>query len=144
MCESLPPGYAHISLVCRSLLDTHTFLWFGDNDPRLSRTARQLIEDPHNAVLFSVVSVWESSIQVSIGKAKLDPDPIRFYEEHSERNSFTLLSIELRHLAPISILPAHHGDPFDRLLIAQALVEGIPIISRDPAFDAYDGLVRIW
>lgn len=128
----------------RYLLDTHTFIWFADNDPRLSEVARKIIENPRNSVFFSVASIWESSIKVGLQKARLDPNPIQFYEEQRTKNNFLLLSIEPRHLGPISTMPHHHRDPFDRLLIAQSIVENIPLISRDPAFDAYEGLQRIW
>jgi PIN domain nuclease of toxin-antitoxin system len=130
--------------VTRILLDTPTFLWFVDDDQRLSRSARDLIEDPETEVLYSVVSVWESAIKVQLGRSSLLPNPVDFFEEEAARNSFSLLPIELSHLAPIATLPLHHRDPFDRLLISQALVEGIPLVSKDAAFDAYEGLTRLW
>ena len=128
----------------RLLLDTHSFLWFVNDDPKLSVFARTLIEDPANEILFSPVSVWELSIKAGLGRLALEPNPVAFFEIHAEKNDFTLLPIELRHLAPISTLPPHHRDPFDRLLIAQAMVEKIPLVSGDGAFDGYGGLVRLW
>ena len=128
----------------RLLLDSHAFLWFVNDDPRLSRTAREAIEDARNDVLFSVVSVWELSIKARLGRLALKPSVVGFFESQARKNDFTLLPIELRHLAPVSTLPLHHGDPFDRLLIAQALVEGLPLVSGDAAFDAYAELERLW
>ena len=128
----------------RLLLDSHSFLWFVNDDPRLSRMARALIEDPNSQVLFSPASVWEMSIKAGLGRLDLRPTPVEFFEAQSLENDFTLLPIELRHLAPIATLPLHHRDPFDRLLIAQGLVKDVPLVSSDSAFDAYEGLTRLW
>lgn len=128
----------------RLLLDSHSFLWFVNDDPRLSRTARALIEDPDTQALFSPATVWELSIKAGLGRLNLRPSPVAFFEAQSSANDFTLLPIELRHLAPISTLPFHHRDPFDRLLIAQALVERVPIVSYDSVFDAYPDVERLW
>ncbi len=128
----------------RLLVDTHTFIWFVYDDPKLSPTARQALEDPSNQVLFSAASVWESSIKAGLRKLELFPNPVDFFRLQAEKSGFQFLSLELQHLEPISLLPQHHSDPFDRLLIAQALVENAPIVSRDAVFDAYNGLVRIW
>jgi len=128
----------------RLLLDTHTFLWAASDPARLGDRARTLILDPANERLLSVASAWEMSIKHRTGKLRLEPSPHEFIAEQLARLQATVLSIELRRLAPVASLPLHHRDPFDRLLIAQALVEGVPLLSCDPALDAYEGLVRVW
>lgn len=125
------------------LLDTHALLWFVLGDAQLSATARSSIEDPQNDVLISPAGYWEIAIKINIGKYSL-PQP---YEEFLQKaigdNGFLILPIELSHTAALINLPFHHRDPFDRLLIAQAMVERIPVVSADPAFDAYP-IARIW
>jgi len=125
------------------LLDTHAFLWFILNDPQLSATARELIADPHHDVDVSPATYWELAIKISIGKYSL-PEPLQvFMEREIAANQFRILHIEPRHVNPLTSLPFHHRDPFDRLIIAQAMVEQIPVISADTAFDSY--LVqRLW
>lgn len=125
------------------LLDTHTFLWFIDGNPRLSTIARQLIEDLANERWVSSASLWEIAIKVSLGRltfvqpfATLIPDQLR-------QNSMQELPITLAHTAQVATLPFHHHDPFDRMLIAQSLVEGMPILSVDSAFDTYS-VTRLW
>jgi PIN domain nuclease of toxin-antitoxin system len=127
----------------RLLLDTHAFLWFVLKDAKLSAAARALILDPNNEVLLSPASCWEIAIKVSIGKYTL-PEPFGvFMPREISNNQFDLLEIEVAHTAVVAALPFHHRDPFDRLLVAQALAEKIPLISADPVFDAY-GLTRLW
>ena len=127
------------------LLDTHSLIWFALDDSRLSVTARGLIEDPENKVAISMATLWEVAIKVSIGKLPLSRPYEDFVAECLETQLFRLLPIERSHtnfLASMSF-PTGHKDPFDRLLIAQAIVEDIPIISADAAFDAYP-VDRIW
>ncbi len=125
------------------LLDTQAVLWFLQGDPRLSGTAKALIEDPANRKLVSVATCWEIAIKVGVGKMNLG-EPTRPYLERAiALNHFELLPISLEHATAVEGLPTHHKDPFDRLLIAQAIVEGLPIISADLAFDAYP-VRRIW
>jgi PIN domain nuclease of toxin-antitoxin system len=127
----------------RLLLDTHVFLWFVLDDPRLSATAKALIVDPSNDVEISPASYWEMAIKISLGKYSL-PEPYEvFMEREIVANQFRILHIEPRHTALLTTLPFHHHDPFDRLLVAQATAEQIPIVSGDPAFDAY-GVRRLW
>ena len=121
----------------RLLLDTHIFLRFVFGNPQLSATARALIEDLANEKLLSVASVWETSIKVGIGKLQINQPVETFFVEQLERNSITLLPIEVSHADRVSTLPLHHRDPFDRLLIAQSLVEQTPILSVDAVLDAY-------
>jgi PIN domain nuclease of toxin-antitoxin system len=125
------------------LLDTHAFLWFIMGDPRLSATARSLIEDENNEKLLSVASLWEMAIKVSIGKLSLAEPFDVLVPREIKQNGFQLLGIDMAHTAVVAALPLHHRDPFDRLLIAQAKVEQVPIIGADSVFDAY--LVkRLW
>lgn len=125
------------------LLDTHTFLWFILNSPSLGTSARELIEDAET-VFLSLASVWEMAVKVSIGKLLL-PQPLeQFIPQQLQHNGVALLPIALSHAIRVSNLPFHHRDPFDRLLIAQSLVENVPIVvSVDVAFDAY-GVRRLW
>ena len=127
----------------RLLLDTHTFLWFLLDDPQLSMTARDRIVDPGNDIAVSPATYWEIAIKISLGKYEL-PEPHEvFIAREITTNDFHILPIEPRHTAVLTTMPFHHRDPFDRLLIAQAMVEQIPIISRDSAFDAYP-ITRLW
>ena len=127
----------------RLLLDTHTFLWFLLEDPQLSTTASDLIIDPTNDIEVSPATYWEIAIKIRLGKYEL-PEPYDiFIEREIATNDFRILPIEPKHTAVLTTLPFHHRDPFDRLLIAQAMVETIPILSVDTAFDAYP-VTRLW
>ena len=110
----------------RLLLDTHAFLWFVLDDPQLSLTAQEKISDPHNDVEISPATYWEIAIKINIGKYSLPEPFLTFMERELRINQFRILPIELRHTALLTTLPQHHRDPFDRLLIAQAIVEEIP------------------
>jgi PIN domain nuclease of toxin-antitoxin system len=125
------------------LLDTHSFLWFIGGDERLSSTARTLIEDVNNDVFLSVASLWEMAIKISLGRLRLAQPFETFIPQQISLNRIGILGITISHTAQVAILPFHHRDPFDRLLIAQALGEQMPIVSRDPEFDAY-GITRLW
>ena len=127
----------------RILLDTHTFLWFIDDSPKLSTEARSIIEDGLNEPLLSVASLWEMAIKVSIGKLDLKKPFETFVPDQLELNGFDQLEIGFHHIASVAKLPFHHRDPFDRLLVAQALTEGIPLVSADGLLDAY-GVTRLW
>lgn len=127
----------------RLLLDTHAFLWFVTNDPRLSVGAKATIVDASNQILISPASYWEIAIKVSIGKYPLSVPFETFITHGIDDNDFAILAIEPKHAAALINLPFHHRDPFDRLMIAQAQVEQIPIVSRDSQFDAYS-ITRIW
>ncbi len=125
------------------LLDTHAFLWFVLNDRRLSKRAKQAIAAPENNVYIGPASYWEIAIKIGIGKYALNEPYQSFFEDQLASNGFHILAIEPRHTAPLTNLPFHHRDPFDRLLIAQAMVEQIPIVSNDPVMDQYE-VERIW
>ena len=125
------------------LLDTHTLLWFALTDPQLSGTAMSLIMDPANEKLVSPASYWEIAIKISVKKYALSQPYEVFMDAAIDKNGFGYLHVLPKHTAVLTTLPFHHKDPFDRLLVAQALVESIPIISNDPALDAY-GITRLW
>ncbi len=125
------------------LLDTHAVLWFWWNDPRLSATAPSLICDPARRKLVSPASAWEAAIKVSLKKLDIGGPYRGFFPQHMVRNNFEWLPITDDHLAAVADLPFHHKNPFDRLLIAQASVEGIPLVSADAAFDPYP-VRRLW
>ena len=127
----------------RLLLDTHTLLWFVLGDAKLTGTARARIDDPTNEKLVSPASFWEIAIKVSINKLALFQTYDEFIDRGIYQNGFQILPVEPRHTAALIAMPFHHKDPFDRLLIAQALVEGIPILSADGVFDPY-GVTRLW
>jgi PIN domain nuclease of toxin-antitoxin system len=125
------------------LLDTHTPLWFLRDDPLLSAAAKSLIEDPRNRKLVSVATCWEIAIKATLGKLELAEPSRTLLEREIPRNNLELLPITLVHATTVETLPLHHKDPFDRLLIAQAIIEAIPLVSRDEQFDAYS-LHRLW
>lgn len=129
----------------RLLADTHAAVWFGENNPKLSAAALAAMSDPTNEVLFSPASYWEIAIKVALGKWTLtEPYPI-FIDALLSRCGFQILPILPPHAARLLTLPspANHRDPFDRMLVAQTLVEGIRIVSADPKLDQY-GVTRIW
>jgi PIN domain nuclease of toxin-antitoxin system len=124
------------------LLNTHTFLWFIDDSPRLSASAKSLLESD-DELLLSTASLWEIAIKVSIGKLTLARPFNVFIPEQLAFNSITELPINLEHLGVVSSLAFPHRDPFDRLLIAQAMTESLPVVSADAAFDLYS-VKRLW
>jgi PIN domain nuclease of toxin-antitoxin system len=127
----------------RLLLDTHSFLWFIDGSENLSVTGRMLIEDASNQPFLSMASLWEMAIKLSLGKLSLAQPFEVLIPQQMRSNGIESLGLEMDHVATVANLPFHHRDPFDRLLVAQAMVEQIPIVSADTAFDAY-GVERLW
>lgn len=127
----------------RLLLDTHAFLWFVLNDAALSQVALDLIVDPLNELLVSPASYWEIAIKISVGRYQLPESFEDWMQRQIQINEFEILPIEIAHVAAVVTLPFHHRDPFDRLLIAQAMTEQIPMISADKTLDAYL-VVRYW
>ena len=123
----------------RLLVDTHALLWWLTDDPGLSPTAREALADPANGVLVSTASVWEIAIKLALGKLTA-PDDL---PTHIEAQGFDWLAVEAQHAWQVRDLPPHHGDPFDRLLVAQALSERIAIVSADAHFGAY-GVETRW
>lgn len=120
------------------LLDTHTFLWFIAGDVQLDAYARQLIEDTGNERYLSVASVWEITIKSSLGRLIVPVPPSQLVRDHVWANAIDLLAITPEQLDTLYTLPYHHKDPFDRILIAQAIQEGMLLLTKDAAFDAYD------
>jgi PIN domain nuclease of toxin-antitoxin system len=125
------------------LLDTHAFLWFVLADPRLSAAASAVLRDANNDVLVSPASYWEVAIKISLGKYSLMVPYGAFWKKGIDENGFQILPVEIRHSSILTTLPFHHKDPFDRLLVAQAIAENIALVSSDSELDAY-GVRRIW
>jgi len=126
----------------RYLLDTHTFLWLASDDPNLTPTARAIFIDRDQECLLSAASVWEMAIKVSLGKLAIATSVEHLVRGGLERG-LRLLDVNSDHAYLIAQLPFHHRDPFDRLLVAQAIHEGLHLISRDEQLDAY-AITRIW
>lgn len=125
------------------LLDTHSFLWFIGGNARLSEPARSWIESEANQSFVSIASLWEIAIKASLGKLSLAQPFEELIPGQLEKNGFILLEIRVQHLSALLTLPFHHRDPFDRLLISQAQVEEMAIVSADDRFDAYI-TKRVW
>jgi PIN domain nuclease of toxin-antitoxin system len=125
------------------LLDTHAFLWWVEGAPALGRRARAEVANPDNDVFLSIASCWELAIKISLGKLRLTQSLERFIPEQLTRNGFVLFGVEFRHVALIADLPFHHRDPFDRVLVAQALLDELAIVSADRVFRKY-GVTVVW
>jgi PIN domain nuclease of toxin-antitoxin system len=118
----------------RVLVDTHIFLWQFFDDPKLSRRMRDIIDDQKLQLLLSDVSIWEIAIKVRLGKLPFD---MRDIEAEIKRCGYEQLKIERAHVVAVATVARHHNDPFDHLLIAQAIVERIPVLTADEQFSAY-------
>ena len=118
------------------LIDTHILLWFINNDPKLSLKTKVLLQSDID-IAVSIASLWEIAIKLSIGKLTLPGSIEELFPLQLTLNQIDLLPIEVRHLQALSKLPFHHRDPFDRLIIAQALVENIGLVSVDQVFETY-------
>ena len=127
----------------RILLDTHVLLWFLLTPEKLSIAALSAIQHAENQVYVSLASAWEMSIKSSLGKLSLTQPIEPFILDQARRNRFDILPITLAHIAAVERMPHHHRDPFDRLLIAQSLVENIPLVSADSIIHAYP-ITHIW
>ena len=129
----------------RLLLDTHTLYWYTTGDSKLSIQAQTVIQDATNDVFLSPVSLWEIAVKVSNGKWQMNQSFEIFLDRCLNQYEFRMLPIEPSHTIAVSRLPfpTDHRDPFDRMLISQALVESMAIVGVDSAFDAY-GVTRIW
>lgn len=125
------------------LLDTHVALWAITDSPRLSKRARELIESPKSSVWISAATVWEIAIKHGLGRGDMpvsSQDALRYFRE----SGYRFLPVEPEHAAAVEDLPAHHGDPFDRLLVAQAIVEPMRLITHDPVVARYsDTIIEI-
>ena len=124
------------------LLDTHALIWFSENDPKLSQNAKAAIESPDNNLFVSMASFWEMAIKLNLSKLTLQI-PLAQIIPALSANGFNLLGIESDHILKIETLPRIHGDPFDRMLIAQALSDGLTIVSKEELFEEY-GVGRVW
>ena len=121
----------------RCLLDTHTFLWMIANHPQLSNTVKQILVDPSHDLYFSSVSAWEIAIKYRLGKLQLAQPPGQFIPDQVQLNRLTVLPVQMEHGLQVALLPDLHNDPFDRLLIAQAMLENLVLLSIDPVLKGY-------
>ena len=122
----------------RYLLDTHVWLWFCLRPERLSVSVSTILVDADNDILFSSVSAWEIAIKQGLGKLTLPGPAASYVPDRLQKTQLSVLPIQLSHALAVSSLPQHHNDPFDRLLIAQASVERVPVITADRKFSDYD------
>jgi len=128
----------------RVLLDTHAFLWWITDDPRLSANARQIIGNGTNELFLSAASAWEIAIKAGLGRLRFKENNLeRFIADQLTLNAINSLSININHALRVNILDPHHRDPFDRLLVAQAQLETLPILTSDPLFKLYSVTV-LW
>lgn len=127
----------------RVLLDTHAFLWWINADARLSEGAREVFTEGDNELLFSVASGWEMAIKAGLGNLTVSGRLGPYISEQLAENAVEVLPISLSHAVGVSDLPDHHRDPFDRLLVSQAVVEGLPILTADPRISRYP-VETIW
>lgn len=127
----------------RLLLDTHVFLWWIADAPELSTKARKAIANGGNECFVSLASCWEMAIKASLGKLQLSQSIERFVPEQLAANGFRLLGLDFSHVSRTETLPYHHRDPFDRLLVAQALTDNLAVVSVEAVMSRY-GVKRIW
>jgi PIN domain nuclease of toxin-antitoxin system len=122
----------------RALLDTHAFLWWVTDDVRLSSRVRAIIADGDNELYLSAASGWEMAIKTRLGKLHLPDNPASFVLDQLRVNAIEPLAVQMAHALRVYFLPEHHRDPFDRILVAQAQAERMPIITADPQVAQYD------
>ncbi len=127
----------------KALLDTHTFLWWITDNPKLSSRVRKIIGDGKNELFLSAASGWEIAIKAQLGRIKIPNKPEIFISEQMVINAIQGLPIQISHAVHVYNLPTHHRDPFDRMLVAQAQLEGLPILTNDPQISQYTVKV-IW
>jgi PIN domain nuclease of toxin-antitoxin system len=127
----------------RLLLDTHILLWWLSENPSLPASARKLIANKNNDVLVSAASAWEIATKVRLGKLPIAVDLAHDFTAYLDRERFETLAVSAEHGIRAGLLPGPHKDPFDRMLIAQALAENLAIVSNDVVFDGY-GVKRVW
>lgn len=119
------------------LLDTHAFIWWDSEPEKLSARSRACCQDTTNELFLSVASVWEMQIKQQLGKLKLNSPLAEIVANQQKTNGIEITSVNLAHVLALDTLPTHHKDPFDRLLIAQAVVERITLITNDRIFSQY-------
>jgi PIN domain nuclease of toxin-antitoxin system len=127
----------------RILLDTHAFLWAGIEPHKLSSSARSLFADTANQLFLSVASLWEIAIKVNLGRLTLTRPFDEFVQDATTAVGISIIPIEVQHVSRLEKLEHHHRDPFDRMLVVQALTEQLTILSADEALDRY-GVQRLW
>lgn len=127
----------------RVLVDTHALVWWAQDSPRLSKRARTLLAAGSSEVLWSVASSWELAIKHSLGRMELATTLSDFLDVELPRQGIEILPIDHRHIVRVAELPLHHRDPFDRMLVAQAQIEGVALVSADQHVRRYD-LKVIW
>jgi PIN domain nuclease of toxin-antitoxin system len=127
----------------RAMVDTHTFAWALLKDHRLSAQAKRTLTSEANELVFSLVSLWEIAIKMKLGKFNDFGSSVAYIRDEMNEYGMELLPIRYEHILTLESLPLHHGDPFDRLLIAQAIAESLPIVTSDEKFKAYD-VKLIW
>jgi PIN domain nuclease of toxin-antitoxin system len=127
----------------RVLVDTHVFLWDLLEDRRSSRKAKQVVSSDEHELVFSLVSLWEIAIKMKIGKLNTIGSSVAYIRDEMNAYGMELLPIRYEHILQLEALPHHHNDPFDRLLIAQALTESLQILTGDAAFQQY-GVKLVW
>jgi len=126
-----------------ALLDTHALLWWLSDDPALTKPARRIIAQTANVMLVSAASLWEIATKVRLGKLPTAANFLTDFAGHLDREGFQILAISADHAVRAGLLPGPHKDPFDRMLIAQAQAENVPIVSNETLFDSY-GVRRLW
>jgi PIN domain nuclease of toxin-antitoxin system len=127
----------------RLLIDTHALIWFCDGSAKLSNAARAAMEDETHERFIGHAVPWEMAIKLALGKIEFDTDFELIFPGVLEANGFPMLPASLEHYRGLIALPRHHGDPFDRLMISQAMVEGLTLITCDEHFPAY-GVPVLW
>ncbi len=127
----------------KALLDTHTFLWWITDKPQLSHLAREIITDADNELFLSAASGWEMVIKARLGKLQLPDNADSFISEQLALNAIVSLPVQMSHALHVYALPNHHRDPFDRMLVAQAQMERLPILTADPQIGRY-AVETIW
>ena len=124
------------------LLDTHAFLWFSEDNPRLTHHAKSLIEDSGNNCFISMASIWEMAIKISLGKLTVKNGFLNLRDD-IQNHGFDILPIEFRHTVALTSMSFFHRDPFDRLLIAQSIVENFSIVTNEEIFEKYS-IETLW
>lgn len=118
------------------LIDTHILIWFLEGNNLLSKSRRQIIVNPNNDIFVSIASLWEMAVKISLGKLTL-AKPLADVIKQVAIENIEILAISPEHTLQVSILPFHHRDPFDRIIIAQAQIENLPIMTDDSEFGGY-------
>ena len=121
----------------RLLIDTQCWLWMSASPERMSKRTQELLRDTGTERLLSVASIWELAIKYQLGKISLPVAPLDFVPSRLETTQTDALAISAAHALRVGVLPRHHRDPFDRMIVAQALIEGVAVLTADPAFAKY-------